>query len=92
LGLETKNHPKPYPLGWVCEDDLKQVFKKCKIRFAITCKLIDEAELYVILLDIGGIVLESPYLYDRKYIFYIEENKYHMLLSSIICTMGLSML
>jgi hypothetical protein len=32
----------------------------------------------VIPLDICGIVLGSPYLYDRKAIFYRQENKYHL--------------
>jgi hypothetical protein len=32
----------------------------------------------VIPLDICGIVLGSPYLYDRKAIFFREENKYHL--------------
>jgi hypothetical protein len=34
--------------------------------------------LDVVPLDICGIVLGSPYLYDRKAIFYHEENKYHL--------------
>ena len=29
-------------------------------------------------LDICGIVFNSPYLYDRKAIFYIEDNRYHL--------------
>ena len=32
----------------------------------------------VIPLDLCGIVLGSPYLYDRKAIFFMEENKYHI--------------
>jgi hypothetical protein len=66
LGLETKPHPKPYPLGWVCEDAKLQVSKQCKLRFAITSKFIDEVELDVVPLDICGIVLGSPYLYDKE--------------------------
>ena len=27
LGLETKPYPKPYPLGWVCENAQLQVTK-----------------------------------------------------------------
>jgi hypothetical protein len=76
LGLETKPHPKPYPLGWICEDAKLQVSQQCKLIFAITSKFIDEVELDVVPLDICGIVLGSPYLYDRKSIFYREENKY----------------
>jgi hypothetical protein len=32
----------------------------------------------VVPLDICGMVLVSPYLYDRKAIFYREHNKYHI--------------
>jgi hypothetical protein len=32
----------------------------------------------VVPLDISGIVLGSPYLFDRKAIFYCHENKYHL--------------
>jgi len=76
LGLETKSHPKPYPLGWICGDNNLQVTKQCKIKFAITSNYVDEVELDIVPLDICGIVLGSPYLYDRKAIFYREENKY----------------
>ena len=30
------------------------------------------------MLDICGIVLVSPYLYDRRVIFHCHENKYHL--------------
>ena len=38
----------------------------------------DEVDLDVVPLDICGIVLGSPYLYDRKSNFCREENKYHL--------------
>jgi hypothetical protein len=76
LGLETKPHPRPYPLGWICGDNNLQVTKQCKIKFAITSNYVDEVELDIVPLDICGIVLGSPYLYDRKAIFYRKENKY----------------
>jgi hypothetical protein len=76
--LNTTPHVKPYPLGWVCEDAKLQVKKQCKIRFSITSKFFDEVELDVVPLDICGIVLGSPYLFDRKSIFYHEENKHHI--------------
>jgi hypothetical protein len=76
--LETIPHPKPYPLGWICDDDKLQVTRRCKLRFAITANFIDEVELDVIPLDICGIVLGIPYLYDRKAIFHRHENKYHL--------------
>jgi hypothetical protein len=78
LKFETSQHPKPYPLGWICDNAKLQVTRKCKIRFSITANFVDEVELDVIPLDICGIVLGSPYLYDRKAIFYHRENKYHL--------------
>jgi hypothetical protein len=78
LKLETIPHPKPYPLGWICDNDKLQVTRRCKLRFAITANFIDEVELDVIPLDICGILLGSPYLYDRKAIFHRHENKYHL--------------
>jgi hypothetical protein len=66
MGLETKPHPKPYPLGWVCDKANLNVTKQCRIRFVIASKLIDEVDLDVVPLDICGIVLGSPSLYDIK--------------------------
>jgi len=49
----------------------------------ITSIFIDEVELDVVLLDIWGMVLGSPYFYDRKTIFYKGQNKYHLLKDGI---------
>jgi hypothetical protein len=62
MGLEMKPHSKPYPLGWVCDKAKLNVTKKCRVRFDIASKLIDEVDLDVVPLDICGIVLGSPYL------------------------------
>jgi hypothetical protein len=78
LGLKMTPNKNPYPLGWVCDDAKLQVTKQCKIRFAITTKFFDEVELDVVPLYICNIVLGSPYLFDRKVVFYREENKYHL--------------
>jgi hypothetical protein len=79
MGLVTKPHPKPYPLGWVCDKAKLNVTKQCRVRFSIASNLIhDEVDLDVVLLDICGIVLGSPYLYDRKAILFRHENKYHL--------------
>jgi hypothetical protein len=40
--------------------------------------LIDEVDLDVVSLDICGLVLGSPYVYDRKVVFFRHENKYHL--------------
>jgi hypothetical protein len=78
MGLKTKPHPKPYPLSWVCHKAKLNVTKQCRVRFVISSKLIDEVDLDVVSLDICGIVLGSPYIYDRKTIFFRHENKYHL--------------
>jgi hypothetical protein len=68
MGLEMKQHPKPYPLSWVCDKEKLNVTKQCRVIFFIASKLNDEVDLYVVSLDISGIVLGGPYLYDRKII------------------------
>jgi hypothetical protein len=78
MGLETKPHPKPYPLGWVCDKEKLNVTKQCRVIFSIASKLIDEVDLDVVSLDICGTVLGSPYLYDRKAVFFRHEKKYHL--------------
>lgn len=78
LGLKTTQHKKPYPLGWICENDKLQVTRQCTLKFVITSKFVDEVQFDVVPLDICGIVLGSPYLYDWKAIFYREKNHYHL--------------
>jgi hypothetical protein len=40
--------------------------------------LVHEVYLDVVSLDICGIVLGSPYLYERKAVLFRHENKYHL--------------
>ena len=54
------------------------VTKQCRLIFSITFGFVDEVDVDVVPLDICGIVLGSPYLYDRKAIFYREDNRYHL--------------
>ena len=76
LGLEAKPHEKPYPLGWVYDKTKLQVTRQCKLRFAIGSTFVEEVKLDIVPLDICGIVLGIPYLYDRKALFYRAKNKY----------------
>jgi hypothetical protein len=78
IGLEMKPHVKPSPLGWVCDKETLNVTKQCRVIFVISSKLIDEVDLDFVPLDICGIVLGSPYLYDRKEVFFRHETKYHL--------------
>ena len=77
LDLATIPHEKTYPLRWFTNDAQLQVTKKCILKFAISDNFKDEVEFDVVPLDICGIVLGNPYLYDRKTIFYREKNQYH---------------
>jgi len=76
LGLAMTPHKKPYPLGWLNDKAQLQVTRQCKLKFSFGSAFVDEVELDIIPLDICGIVLGSPYLYDRKAIFYRAEKKY----------------
>jgi hypothetical protein len=78
MGIEMKPHLKPYPLCWVCDKAKLNVTKQYKVVFSISSNLIDEVDLDVVPLDIGGIVLGSPYLYHRKIVFFRHEKKYHL--------------
>jgi len=76
LGLATIPHKKPYPLGWLNDKAQLQVTRQCKLKFSFGSAFADEVELEIIPLDICGIVLGSPYLHNRKAIFYRAEKKY----------------
>eukprot|EP00253_Pinus_taeda_P027976 PITA_27976 len=76
LVLSTTPHKKRYPLGWLNDKAQLQVTRQCKLKFSFGSAFVDEVELDIIPLDICGIVLGSPYLYDTKVIFYRAENKY----------------
>ena len=72
-------------MGWTVENANLQVTRKCIFRFAITANFVDEFELDVVPLEISGIILGSPYLYDRKAVFYRHEKKYHFLKDCVEC-------
>jgi hypothetical protein len=52
------------------------ITKQCTIKFAISSKYVDEVTCDVAPLRECGMVLGSPYLYDRKAIFYMTKNQY----------------
>ena len=82
-----KPHPNPYPLGWVCEDSNLNVTHQCNLKFAIPIGFVDEVVLDVVSLNICGIVLGSPYLFDIKVIFFREHNMYHFFKNMIKYTL-----
>ena len=88
INLEIVPHHKPYPLGWIVNNPNLQITRKCLFKFVITEKFIDEVELYVVPLDISGIIFGSPYYYDRKAVFYRRENKYMLLKNGVEYVVG----
>lgn len=79
LALTTQPHPNTYLLGRVHGNNKLEVTCECKLRFGINRDFIDEVLLDVIPLDIYGIVLGTPYIYDRDALFYKKENKYKLI-------------
>jgi hypothetical protein len=76
LGLKTQTHHKPYTLKWISNHHQMHITKQCTIKFAISSKYVDEVTCDVVSLRECGMVLGSPYLYDRKTIFYRTKNQY----------------
>jgi hypothetical protein len=76
LGLKTQLHHKPYTLKWISNHHQMHITKQCTIKFAISSMYVDEVTCDVVSLRECGMVLGSPYLYDRKAIFYRTKNQY----------------
>jgi hypothetical protein len=71
-------HHKPYTLKWISNNHQLHITNQCTLKFAISSKFVDEVTCDVVPLSECGMVLRNPYLYDRKAIFYREENQYHL--------------
>jgi hypothetical protein len=54
------------------------ITKQCTIKFSISSKYVDEITCDIVSLRECGMVLGSPYLYDRKEILYRTKNQYHL--------------
>jgi hypothetical protein len=54
------------------------ITKQCTIKFSISYKYVDEVTCDVVPLSECGMVLGSPYLYDRRAIFYRTKNQYQL--------------
>jgi hypothetical protein len=78
LGLKTQIHHKPYTLKWIRNNHQMHMTKQCTLKFAISSKYVDKVTCDVVPLSECGMVLGSPYLYDRKSIFYKTKNQYHL--------------
>jgi hypothetical protein len=78
LGLNTKMDRKPYSLKWISNNHKLHITKQCTLKFAISSKFVDEVTCDVVPLNECGMVLDNPYLYDHKAIFYREQNQYQL--------------
>jgi hypothetical protein len=81
LGLNAQMHHKRYSLKWISNHHKLHITKQCTLKFAISSKFVDEVTCDVVPLNECGMVLGSPYLYDRKAIYYREQNQYHLIKS-----------
>jgi hypothetical protein len=63
-------------LGWVSKDENIKVTKQCKIKFFVSADFIDEVVLYVVPLDVCGVVFEIPRMYMKDTIFMRRDNHY----------------
>ena len=75
-------HHKHYTLKRISNNHQLHITKKCTFKFSISSKFVDEVTCDVVPLSEFGMVLGSPYLYDRKTIFYKEKNQYHLIKAS----------
>jgi hypothetical protein len=82
LGLNTQMHHKPYTLKWIRKNHQLHITNQCTLKFSISSKFVDEVTCDVVPLNECGMVLGSLYLYDRKTIFYRENNEYHLIKES----------
>jgi hypothetical protein len=78
LGLKTQVHHNPYTFKWIRNHHQMHITKQCTIKFAISSKYVDKVTCDVVPLRECGMVLGSPYLYDRKEIFYKTKNQYQL--------------
>lgn len=78
VGLKTIKHHKPYTVIWIRRNHKLQLTEQCMLPFSITSQFKGKVMFDVVKLDTCGMVLGSPYLYDRKEIFYREQNQYHL--------------
>jgi hypothetical protein len=76
LGLKTQTRHKPYTLKWMSNHHQMHITKQCTIKFAISSKYVEEVTCDVVSLRECGMILGSPYLFDRKAIFYRTKNQY----------------
>jgi hypothetical protein len=73
LGLETYDLVQPSSLVWLQGKTVMRITRRCKIKFSISAIYVDEVECEVAPLDTCGVMLGSPYLWDRDATFYREK-------------------
>ena len=66
LKLETKNHPQPYKLLWLCKGNEVKVNKRCLIQFSIGKNYNDAAICDIVPMDACHSLFGRPWQYDRK--------------------------
>ena len=78
LGLETHEHPKPYPLSWIQKENDLLVQRQCTFTFALGAAYVDTVVCDVVPLDVCQVILGSPYLWDRDAVLFRKEQRYEL--------------
>ena len=87
LKLETKNHPQPYKLQWLCKGNEVKVNKRCLIQFSIGKNYKGAVICDVVPMDACHLLLRRRWQYDRKTIHYGFKNTYSFELNGVKITL-----
>ena len=87
LKLETKNHPQPYKLQWLCKGNKVKVNKRCLIQFSIGKNYKGAVICDVVPMNACHLLLRRPWQYDRKTIHYGFKNTYSFELNGVKITL-----
>ena len=66
LWLKIEEHPKLYKIQWFHKSSEGRVNKHCLIPFSIGRNSNDEIWCNVALIDVSHLLLDKPWLHDRK--------------------------
>ena len=81
LNLPTINHPRPYSLRWLINDEESiQVTKQAKIAFSVK-NYHDEILCDVVPMQASHILLGRPWLYDRHVMYDGYTNAYSLVMN-----------
>lgn len=76
LGLEVKEHKKPYSVSWIHSGNSVTVDKSCKVHLSIGRKYKDEISCDVVNMDAAHVLLGRPWQFDVSAHYNGRTNQY----------------